>query len=99
MAAAQAGHASKWRVMPAFPTSRWQNRHVPLDVTRGISLLLAPQPYALRAAADMLIVPTARAGVRSVEQVGHSFLSAGYSITTIAAKRFHAYCQTFPDGS
>ena len=48
----------------------------------------------------LLIVPTARAGVRrAVEQVGRSFLSAGYSVTTIAAERFRAYCQTVPDGS
>ena len=48
----------------------------------------------------LLIVPTARADVRhAFEQVGRSFLNAGYSVTTIAAERFRAYCQTFPDGS
>ena len=48
----------------------------------------------------LLIVPTARASVRrAYEQVGRSFLSAGYSVTTLAAERFHAYCQTFPDSS
>ncbi len=47
----------------------------------------------------LLIVPTARAVVRQAcEQLGRSFLTAGYSVTTISAERFRAYCQTYPDG-
>ncbi len=47
----------------------------------------------------LLIVPTAHAVVRQAyEQIGRSFLSAGYSVTIISAERFRAYCQTSSDG-
>ena len=62
-------------------------------------MMAAPIVQDFGAGDVLLIMPTARAGVRrAFEQVGRSFLSAGYSVTTIAAQRFRAYCQTFPDG-
>ena len=48
----------------------------------------------------LLVLPTAReAGRRAFEQVGHTFNTAGYCVTTISVERVLAYCQTVLDGA
>lgn len=48
----------------------------------------------------LLILPTARDAVRrACEQVGRTFSTAGYCVTTISVERVLAYCQTVLDGA